>query len=158
MRLYKSVRLASITSTWADEVIGWKQEQLDNELKNGLLERAESQLLKEFPFLNGISRNISFKVSFSSVVELCYRTTEKYTVNDWENTAKEMENYKNTSDNETSNTPKLYLEDSIWNGLENYQRKLMGENNKRILRLSYIIKLVLFAGWKEYEKSIKIKP
>lgn len=39
MRLYKSVRLASITSTWADELIGWKQEQLDNELKNGLLEK-----------------------------------------------------------------------------------------------------------------------
>lgn len=158
MRLYKSVRLASITSIWADELIAWKQEELDNELKNGLLESAESQLLKESPFLNGISRNISFKVSFSSVVELCYRITEKYTIDDWENTAKEMESYKNTYDNEPSNTPKLYLEDFIWDGLENYQRKLMGENNKRILRLSYIIKLVLFAGWKEYEKSIKIKP
>lgn len=33
----------------------------------------------------------------------------------------------------------------------------MGEDNKRILRLSYIIKLVLFAGLKEHRKKLNCK-
>lgn len=158
MRIYKSVRLASVTSMWADELISLKQQQLDKEMQNGLLEHAESELLKDFPFLNGISRNITFKVSFSSVVELCYRITEDYSMDDWETISKQMEQFKDTSDNDTSNTPKLYLEESVWHGLEHYQRLLMSEDNKRILRLSYILKLVLFAGWKDYKKSLQVKP
>lgn len=154
MRIYKSVRLASVTSVWADELISLKQQQLDKELQDGLLEHAENKLLKDFPFLNGISRNITFKVSFSSVVELCYRITEDYENDDWETLIKQMEQFNDTSDNNTSNTPKLYLEESVWHGLESYQRSLMSEDNKRILRLSYIIKLVLFAGWKEYKESL----
>lgn len=157
MRLYKSVRLASVTSAWADELISAKQEELDKQLRNGLLDKAESHLLNEFPFLNGISRNIIFKVSFSSVVEMCYRNTEHYNTTDWDKIAHKMETDKTISDS-SSNTPKLYLEDFIWQGLEDYQRKLMNDDNKRILRLSYIIKLVLFAGLEEYRKNKKIKP
>ncbi|EKF51016.1 hypothetical protein A7X72_01964 [Lactococcus garvieae] len=149
MRLYKSVRLAAVTSTWADDLIAWKQEQLDEQMKNDLLGKAEENLLESYPFLNGISRNISFKVSFSSIVEMCYRNTENYSLEDWKNIAQKMETFQYSSA-ESSNTPKLYLDDYVWQGLENYQRKLMGEGNKRILRLSYIIKLVLFAGWLEY--------
>ncbi|MCO4498668.1 hypothetical protein Si127_01584 [Streptococcus infantarius subsp. infantarius] len=149
MRLYKSVRLAAVTSTWADDLIAWKQEQLDEQMKDDLLGKAEENLLESYPFLNGISRNISFKVSFSSIVEMCYRNTEKFSLEDWKNIAQKMETFQYSSA-ETSNTPKLYLDDYVWQGLENYQRKLMGEDNKRILRLSYIIKLVLFAGWLEY--------
>ncbi|HEU3353019.1 TPA: hypothetical protein ACUODB_000505 [Streptococcus pneumoniae] len=148
MRIYKSVRLASIVNVLVDDLVNLKQIELENE--EGLAERAETSLLDTFPVLNGVSRNISFKVSFSSIVEMCYRNTANYTKNEWEVLANEMEkqNYKI----ETSTiTPKLYLDNEIWNGLESYQRKLMGENNRRILRLSYIIKLVIFAGWKQYQ-------
>lgn len=81
---------------------------------------------------------------------MCYRNTANYTKNEWEVLANEMEkqNYKIET---STTTPKLYLDNEIWNGLESYQRKLMGENNRRILRLSYIIKLVIFAGWKQYQ-------
>lgn len=148
MRIYKSVRLASIVNVWVDDLVNLKQIELENE--EGLAERAETSLLETFPVLNGVSRNISFKVSFSSIVEMCYRNTANYSKNEWDILAKEMEkqNYKIET---STTTPKLYLEDKIWNGLESYQRKLMGENNRRILRLSYIIKLVIFAGWKQYK-------
>ena len=148
MRIYKSVRLASIVNVWVDDLVNLKQIELENE--EGLVERAETSLLDTFPVLNGVSRNISFKVSFSSIVEMCYRNTANYTKNEWEVLANEMEkqNYKIET---STTTPKLYLDNEIWNGLESYQRKLMGENNRRILRLSYIIKLVIFAGWKQYQ-------
>ncbi|HEW7262036.1 TPA: hypothetical protein V0527_001065 [Streptococcus pneumoniae] len=148
MRIYKSVRLASIVNVWVDDLVNLKQIELENE--EGLAERAETSLLETFPVLNGVSRNISFKVSFSSIVEMCYRNTANYSKNEWDILAKEMEkqNYKIET---STTTPKLYLDDEIWNGLESYQRKLMGENNRRILRLSYIIKLVIFAGWKQYQ-------
>lgn len=148
MRIYKSVRLASIVNVWVDDMVNLKQIELENE--EGLVERAETSLLETFPVLNGVSRNISFKVSFSSIVEMCYRNTANYSKNEWDILAKEMEkqNYKIET---STTTPKLYLDNEIWNGLERYQRKLMGENNRRILRLSYIIKLVIFAGWKQYK-------
>ncbi|MDS8302856.1 hypothetical protein RLH98_10320 [Streptococcus pneumoniae] len=148
MRIYKSVRLASIVNVWVDDLVNLKQIELENE--EGLVERAETSLLETFPVLNGVSRNISFKVSFSSIVEMCYRITSDFSKNEWDIIAKEMEkqNYKIET---STTTPKLYLDDEIWNGLESYQRKLMGENNRRILRLSYIIKLVIFAGWKQYK-------
>ncbi|MGF2169964.1 hypothetical protein ACQUEW_00035 [Enterococcus casseliflavus] len=149
LRVYKSVRLASVTSVWVDKLITLKQEQLETEINNGLIENAENSLLRDFPFLNGISRNISFKVSFSSIVEMCYRNTADYSNDDWDKLSQELEKMNFKVDNETT-TPKLYLDDDIWNGLERYQRQLMGENNKRSLRLSYIIKLVIFAGWKQY--------
>ena len=148
MRIYKSVRLASIVNVWVDDLVNLKQIELENE--EGLVERAETSLLETFPVLNGVSRNISFKISFSSIVEMCYRITSDFSKNEWDIIAKEMEkqNYKIET---STTTPKLYLDDEIWNGLESYQRKLMGENNRRILRLSYIIKLVIFAGWKQYK-------
>ncbi|EEV33023.1 hypothetical protein KQI19_05505 [Enterococcus gallinarum] len=155
MRIYKSVRLAGVTSIWANELIQAKQKELDIEIRNGLIEQSETYLLKKFPSLNGVSRNIVFKVSFSSIVEMCYRLTENYDTSDWEELAQQMEKDKTVS-SEASNTPKLYLEDSIWRGIEDYQRKLMGEENKRILRLSYIIKLILYAGWRAYQSDEKI--
>ena len=154
MRIYKSVRLASVTSFWVDELIEFKQKQLENEIAKGLIEKAENSLLSDFPVLNGISRNISFKVSFSSIVEMCYRNTTSYDSEDWEMLAQEMDKLSFKIDSDASTTPKLYLDDEIWNGLESYQRKFMGENNRRILRLSYIIKLVIFAGYKQYQKEI----
>ncbi|HET0715421.1 TPA: hypothetical protein VQK47_000970 [Streptococcus pneumoniae] len=149
MRIYKSVRLASIVNAYVDDLVNLKQIELENE--EGLAERAETSLLDTFPVLNGVSRNISFKVSFSSIVEMCYRNTANYTKNEWEVLAKEMEKQNYKIETSTTTTPKLYLDAEIWNGLESYQRKLMGENNRRILRLSYIIKLVIFAGWKQYQ-------
>ena len=153
MRIYKSVRLASVTTVWVDELINWKQKQLEEETSQGLIEKAENNLLRDFPVLNGISRYISFKVSFSSIVEMCYRNTTDYDREAWDRLAQEMDKLSFKIDSEVSTTPKLYLDDEIWNGLESYQRKLMGENNRRILRLSYIIKLVIFAGWKQYQKQ-----
>ena len=97
MRLYKSVRLAAVTSTWADDLIAWKQEQLDEQMKDDLLGKAEENLLESYPFLNGISRNISFKVSFSSIVEMCYRNTENYSLEDWKNIAQKMETFQHSS-------------------------------------------------------------
>ncbi|STD27445.1 hypothetical protein [Enterococcus mundtii] len=153
MRNYRSVRLAAITSIWVNALIKDKQEELDRKLESGLLEELERFLLEKEPILNGVSRNISLKVSFSSIVEMCYRVTEekKYTPEEWIKIAEKMDNYKLSGDFEISDmettTSKLYLEDYIWQGLEDYRRELMRDGNKRPLRLSYIIKLVIFAGW-----------
>ncbi len=39
MRIYKSVRLASVTTVWVDELINWKQKQLEEEIAQGLIEK-----------------------------------------------------------------------------------------------------------------------
>lgn len=150
MRIYKSVRLASITSIWVNELIYLKEQQLEESIKNGLVNEAENILLKQFPLLNGVSRNITFKVSFSSIVEMCYRDTVDYSIEKWDALSKEMENSKTFVENIDTTTPKLYLDEDVWSGLEAYQRKFMNEENKRVLRLSYVIKLVIFAGYKKY--------
>ena len=156
MRIYKSVRLASITSIWVNELIYLKEKQLEESIKNGLVNEAEKILLKQFPLLNGVSRNITFKVSFSSIVEMCYRDTADYSIEKWDALSKEIENSKaliKNIDTTDTTTPKLYLDEEVWSGLEEYQRKFMNEENKRVLRLSYVIKLVIFAGYKKYQKS-----
>ncbi len=41
--------------------------------------------------------------------------------------AQEMDKLSFKIDSDASTTPKLYLDDEIWNGLESYQRKFMGK-------------------------------
>jgi hypothetical protein len=56
---------------------------------------------------------------------------------------------------ETTVTPRLYIDDEILSGLETYQDTWRSkESGKRLIRLSYVIKLVVFA---EYHSKIEGK-
>lgn len=150
MRLYKSVRLASVTFLWLEDLIRLKELELSDSMNSGLIDKAENSLLENFPILNGVSRNLSLKVSISSIIEMSYRKSIDYSKDDWYHLATEMENVQATTsidEPQYSNAQKLYLDSTVWTGLENYQQQLMGPSNKRALRLSYVIKLVIFAEW-----------
>ncbi|MFI3226607.1 MAG: hypothetical protein R3Y09_04260 [Clostridia bacterium] len=47
-------------------------------------------------------------------------------------------------------TPKLYLKSDVVQGLKDYTFKFMSSENIRPLRLSYVIKYVVYAYYKEY--------
>ncbi|CJE49876.1 Uncharacterised protein [Streptococcus pneumoniae] len=50
---------------------------------------------------------------------------------------------------ETSVTPRLYLDENVLNGLDEFRYHLMKEDGAtRLPRLSYIIKLVVYSYWK----------
>ncbi len=50
-------------------------------------------------------------------------------------------------------TPKLYLRKDVIDGLKNYSTLFMSEQNLRPLKISYIIKYVVYAYYKEFFKE-----
>ena len=58
------------------------------------------------------------------------------------------ENYKDKS----SVTPRLYLDENVLDGLEEYRYHFKSdEPSKRLPRLSYIIKLIIFAFYSQID-------
>ena len=59
---------------------------------------------------------------------------------------------------ETTVTPRLYLDENILDGLEQYRYKFkINEKGKSLPRLSYIIKLVVFAFLDKLKKTGEIE-
>lgn len=58
---------------------------------------------------------------------------------------------KNVNPNlETTVTPRIYLDEDVLAGLDDFRYNLMKEDGAiRLPRLSYIIKLVVYSYWKE---------
>ncbi|MFZ4854515.1 hypothetical protein ACOYX4_16140 [Enterococcus entomosocium] len=150
-RINKTVRLAHETKLWIDELVSIKELELREELSNGLISKLEESLFNtNKEVLNGISCNVVLKVTSGSVIEQAYRNTVKYTETDWEKMRIRMESELSEVDysKESSVTPKLYMNEEVLNGLEYYQDEWRyNEPGKRLIRLSYVIKLVVFAEY-----------
>jgi len=145
-RVYKSVRLAYEAKVWINDLIAWRAEILQNELKDGLNSRLEDEIFELNPeVLNGVSVNLVLKVTNGSVIEQAVRNTKHYDVTKWRQVARDMESaiksIKNV--NVEDITPRLYLKVDILDELERLRLKLKVDDS--IPRLSYVIKLVVFA-------------
>ncbi|EEV29480.1 hypothetical protein [Enterococcus casseliflavus] len=156
-RVYKAVRLAYEAKIWIDKLIIHRERELKNELKNGLINKLETDMQEHYSdLLDGISFNVVLKVSAGSVIEQAYRYCKKqnFTDDDWEKIQNRMdrtivkENYKDKS----SVTPRLYLDENVLDGLEEYRYNFKSdEPSKRLPRLSYIIKLIIFAFYSQID-------
>ncbi|MDO0919918.1 MULTISPECIES: hypothetical protein [unclassified Enterococcus] len=150
-RINKTVRLAHETKLCIDELVSIKELELREELSNGLILKLEESLFNtNEEILNGVSCNVVLKVTSGSVIEQAYRNTVKYTKTDWEKMRTRMESELSQVDysKESSVTPKLYMNEEVLNGLKLYQDEWRyNEPGKRLIRLSYVIKLVVFAEY-----------
>lgn len=157
-RVNKTVRLAYETKLWIDELINIKELELREQVNNEFISSLEKQLFDRNPdILNGVSCNIILKVTSGSVIEQSYRNTKHYSLEDWNKLEKLMKRKLMEVDfsEETTVTPRLYIDDEILNELEIYQDTWRSkEPGKRLVRLSYVIKLVVFA---EYYSKIEEK-
>lgn len=157
-RVNKTVRLAYETKLWIDELINIKELELREQVNNEFISSLEKQLFDRNPYiLNGVSCNIILKVTSGSVIEQAYRNTKHYSLEDWSKLEKLMKRKLLEVDfsEETTVTPRLYIDDEILNELEIYQDIWRSkEPGKRLVRLSYVIKLVVFA---EYYSKIEEK-
>lgn len=102
--------------------------------------------------MNGLSFNIILKASIGSVIEESYRNTRHYPIDKWQKaTEANGKGHKNVNPNlETTVTPRIYLDEDVLAGLDDFRYVLMKEDcATRLPRLSYIIKLVVYSYWKE---------
>ena len=152
-RVYKSVRLAYEAKVWIDELIQEKERKIQELNKEDFLDKLEKTLLKNhYDELNGLSFNIILKASIGSVIEESYRNTKHYPIDKWQKRRQQMErDIKNVNPNlETTVTPRIYLDEDVLAGLDDFRYVLMKEDcATRLPRLSYIIKLVVYSYWKE---------
>lgn len=151
VRVYKTIRLAYEAKVWIDELILRRECELKEEIKNGLVNRLETDMQEFYTdLLNGISFNVVLKVSAGSIIEQAYRYCKKqnFTDDEWDKIQHLMnrtivtENFQN----ESSVTPRIFLDENILDGLEEFRNHFKSdEPGKRPPRLSYVIKLVIFA-------------
>ena len=152
VRVYKTVRLAYEAKVWIDELIQNNERKIKELSQDNFLNTLEQTLLSNhYDELNGLSFNIVLKASIGSVIEEAYRNTKHYSIDKWQKLRQEMEkDIKNVNPSlETSVTPRLYLDENVLNGLDEFRYHLMKEDGAtRLPRLSYIIKLVVYSYWK----------
>lgn len=77
-RVYKTIRLAHEAKIWIDQLIVRRERELKEEIKNGLLDKLETDIQNHYSeLLDGISFNLVLKVSAASVIEQAYRYCKK---------------------------------------------------------------------------------
>lgn len=154
MRVYKSVRLAYEAKVWLNELIIRRE----NELKKWLssvekISNLEEEIYKNHSSnLNGVSVNLVLRVTSGSVIEEAYRNTRNLSQQEWYDLADEMEASLRLRSNfhpVESITPRLYMDIEVIAGIEEFRYKFRADKRNRLPRLSYIIKLIIFAYYKK---------
>lgn len=151
MKEHKTIRLAYSAKFFIDRLVRERDAELKNEV-NELTNEIENLIAENFfERLNGYSGNYTIKVTTSSIIEQAYRDTKNYSDEDWEVLKVKMEQVEYELQKKNVNidnvTPRLFLDTDILNGLNNYCYEWAGAG--RPLRLSYVIKLVVFGLYVE---------
>ncbi|HFU5941011.1 Uncharacterised protein [Enterococcus durans] len=152
MREYMNIRLSYEAKLWIEKIQNKIQEKLDDEIST--VEQYEIEtLIKDYlkeknAILSGVSITNILKVSTSSVIEdACYSTWD-YSLDKWLEIDEKMQKYSFKSDIEVGSlTPKLYLEKSVVERLKKYQKDFMKDSMVRVVKMSYVIKVVVFAHY-----------
>ncbi|QWC25113.1 hypothetical protein KJK41_22045 (plasmid) [Bacillus haikouensis] len=154
----KTVRMAAETKELVDELILNEQTILNEKIKQGLIDRLEENLLQYFSReLAGISLNLTLNITVGSVIEKAYIATEHYLLPEWDILAKSVKELEANLDiNKKGVTPRIALDKEVLGGLKAYQMKFMGLDTyagaKRAVNLGYVIKLVVYAYWKNHKE------
>ena len=156
MRSHLGVRLSYEAKYWLESIQAVIQEKLDakiNEQDVENLEKATKSYLKEIDNeLGATSVTLILKASASSILEEAFEKTQSLSLKDWHKLDNEMK-YSISSipkDKDVGTlSVRFFLENSIITSLEGYQKKFMTSELVRQVRLSYVIKLVIFGYYKE---------
>lgn len=147
-----SIRLSYEAKYWLEVLQGFIQQELDEQVDNDDLENIE-QTIKDYleskrNALGGVSITTIFKVSASSVIEKAYHHTKNYSSEKWKyiETSLQENIHKIPKDKDVGTlAPRLYLEDNVLSELEKYQKEFMREDMVRVVKMSYVLKLVIYA-------------
>ncbi|RIM66193.1 hypothetical protein BU600_12955, partial [Staphylococcus arlettae] len=83
------------------------------------------------------------------IIEGAFKYSSNFSLNEWEKIENEMHTFNIDRNIEVGSlTPKLYLERDVITGLNQYQKNFMKESMVRVVRLSYVIGIVVFAYYK----------
>lgn len=152
-KVYKSVRLAYEAKYWIDCLIEKRTKVLQKEIKeNKIFLEIENEIFKlHEQSLDGVSVSISLNVTIGSIIEQAVRFTRNLDKKEWISISSDMETEikKIQSNCFDDSVPRLYINEEILEELEEMRLKFK-EPGKRIPRLSYIIKLVVYAFQKRY--------
>jgi len=158
-RTYMSVRLSYEAKYWLEVLQASIQEELDQQINDSDMENIEliirDYLENKQDILSGVSITTIFKVSASSVIEKAYEQTKNYSAKQWENVLTSLqENVRNIPKDKAVGTlaPRLYLDEEVVSGLEKYQKEFMLKDMVRVARMSYVLKLVIYAYYLEIYK------
>lgn len=158
VRQYMNIRISYDTKLYIEKIQFEIQETLRTVISNKDYEEMEKLVRKylktKFPILSGISITNILKVSTSSVIEEACRFTSNYSFEKWKEIDETMKEYKFEIDIEVGTlTPKLYLEEEVIKCLRQYQIDFKVENILRVPTIAYIVKLVVFAYYLNFQKN-----
>lgn len=151
-RTYMSIRLSYEAKYWLERLQVIITDQLNEQISKEDLDVIESNIKQYLENKNdnlgAISITTIFKVSSSSIIEKAYQETKDYLPEQWTQVEQSIsEGIRRIPKNKDVGTlaPRLYLEDKIISGLEQYQKDFMHPDMVRQTKLSYVLKLVIYA-------------
>ncbi|PTE31611.1 hypothetical protein BUY94_12355 [Mammaliicoccus fleurettii] len=158
MRNYLNIRLSYEAKFFIEAIQTQLQESLQSSISESelpLIEQNIKSFIKhQFKSLDqrsvdSISVTTILKVSSSSVIEGAFKYSSNFSLDEWRKIENEMNAFKIDKNIAVGSlTPKLYLEKDIISALNHYQKDFMKENMIRVVRLSYVISIVVFAYYK----------
>lgn len=158
MRDYVNIRLSYEAKFFIESIQTQLQESLQSSISEKELPLIE-QNIKSFinhefkeldpKTIDAISVTTILKVSSSSIIEGAFKYSLNFSLDEWRKIENEMTAFKIDKNIDVGSlTPKLYLEKDIISGLNQYQKDFMKESMIRVVRLSYVISIVVFAYYK----------
>ncbi|MCO4851780.1 hypothetical protein [Bacillus vallismortis] len=152
-REYLNIRLSYEAKYWIEKLQEYKQQKLDKYINDGLIADIENEVIENHSkILDGVSLTIILKVSTSSIVEVAFNKTKHYALEKWRQIIEKLEKPNNEIDYQKeigTLTPRLYLDTNIIQGLEQYRIDFKSQKNIRSLKMSFIIKCVVYAYYLE---------
>lgn len=145
-----NIRLSYEAKLCIEKIHSTVQDKMNDCVSTTELDEIE-KLIKKYltnkePILSNISITNILKVSTSSIIEETCYSTWNYTTRDWHKIDEEMQKYKFNLDIDVGSlTPKLYLENEVIDRLQQYQKEFMKEDMVRVVKMSYVIKILVFA-------------
>ena len=149
-RQYMNIRLSYEAKLCIEKIQNEVQDKMNNSISTNELDEIESIIKKYLSDKNPIFSSVSItnilKVSTSSIIEEACYFTWNYTSKDWFRIDEEMRKYNFKMNIDVGSlTPKLYLENEVIDRLQQYQKDFMKESMVRVVKMSYVIKVVVFA-------------
>lgn len=158
MRDYLNIRLSYEAKYFIESIQTQLQESVQKSISENEMPLIEKSIksfinneLKGFDpkTIDAISITTILKVSSSSVIEGAFKYSKNFSLDEWIKIENEMNAFRIDKNIEVGSlTPKLYLEKDVISGLNQYQKDFMKESMIRVVRLSYVISIVVFAYYK----------
>lgn len=145
-----NIRLSYEAKYCIEKIQAKIQNELDLAISTNDLDEIEqltrNYLINKDPLLSGVSITNILKISSSSIVEESINFSWNFSLKDWEKIETKMNNYSFKENLDVGTlTPRLYLNEKTQQRIQEYQKSFMKDSMVRVVKNSYVIKLVVFA-------------